>query len=209
MNYKLWGMGVTVAFFCALVDALGVYLAAETLIWGKVIAFAIIKGAGGAALYMKQHPVEALNGGTEATKNPPGLVGLLLLTLCLGAVVAGCAGLKPGEDPIVVNAERLETTADGAFTFVKNVDDADRGFYRTNAPAFHEFVEWLRTPIRMEGTNVIRRGPAMILAVNSAKHSYQQNHFESNLLTVAVNSLSAAVLQAQSWKTIIQTPTPK
>lgn len=61
MNYKLWRIGIVVAFFVALADALGVYLAAETFVVGKVIAFAIIKGLGGAALYMKQHPAEQLS----------------------------------------------------------------------------------------------------------------------------------------------------
>lgn len=60
MNFKLWKIGCAVAFFCALADALGVYVAAEAVIWGKVIAFAVIKGLGGAALYMKQHPPEAI-----------------------------------------------------------------------------------------------------------------------------------------------------
>ena len=61
MKWKLWKLGLVVAFFCALADALGVYVAAESVIWGKVCAFAIIKGLGGAALWMRQHPADTIS----------------------------------------------------------------------------------------------------------------------------------------------------
>ena len=134
---------------------------------------------------------------------------IVAIALCLGALVVGCAHLQPGADPVVVNAERLETSARATFNFVTEVDAANRTFYATNAPAFHKFVEWLRTPVEVRGTNIIRRGPAMILAVDAAKISYQNNVTQSNLLQIAVSDLTDAVMQAQAWQTIIKTPTPK
>ena len=61
MKFKLWKIGVVVAFFCALADALSIYVVAEHVIWGKVVAFSIVKGMGGAALYMKTHPAEQIS----------------------------------------------------------------------------------------------------------------------------------------------------
>jgi hypothetical protein len=70
MKFKLWKIGIIVAFFCAVADTLGVYVAAESIIWSKVIAFSIIKGMAGAGLYLKQHPVEQITPDTEClTKN--------------------------------------------------------------------------------------------------------------------------------------------
>jgi hypothetical protein len=156
---------------------------------------------------LKLPPVENTDTPASPPPKPPLPLIFLIGALSLG-VLSGCAGLQPGSDPIVVNAERLETTAAGAFKFVKEVDNANREFYKTNAPAFHQFVEYLRTPIRMDGTNIIRRDVDMILAVNSAKQTYIQNIGQSNLLKAAVNVLQASVIQAQSWQSIIQTPTP-
>lgn len=68
MKFKLWKIGLVVAFFCAVADALGVYVAAEVIIWKKVIAFSLIKGMAGAALYLKQHPVEQITPDTEYLK---------------------------------------------------------------------------------------------------------------------------------------------
>ena len=65
MKFKLWKIGVMVAFFCALADALSIYVVAEHVIWGKVIAFSVAKGMGGAALYMKTHPAEQISFDTE------------------------------------------------------------------------------------------------------------------------------------------------
>ena len=70
MKFKLWKIGVAVAFFCAVADALGVYVVAEHVVWGKVIAFSVIKGMGGAALYMKSHPSEQISFDTETKTKP-------------------------------------------------------------------------------------------------------------------------------------------
>lgn len=82
-------MGCAVAFFCALADALGVYVVAESLLWAKVIAFSVVKGMGAAGLFMKQHPVEAV----RDSKDPGTRVGLWFWLLLLPALI-GCASFS-------------------------------------------------------------------------------------------------------------------
>lgn len=67
-------------------------------------------------------------------------IGLASLTLA----VSGCSAIKAGNDPFVVRVEQSQkigfTTVD---TFLK-IDDANRGFFRTNAAPAHAFAESLR-----------------------------------------------------------------
>jgi len=130
-----------------------------------------------------------------------------LLSVVAFTLLAGCATLSPGSDVLVVRTEQLETAA-ASFDLVVKVDHADRGFWRTNAPAFHEFAEWLRTPIPIDyQTNVMRRGLLMIKKVNDAKIVYKANAGTSNALLTAFADLRAAADQAAAWATIVKTPT--
>lgn len=118
-------------------------------------------------------------------------------------VFVGCTPLQPGADPLVVKAEQLETTADASFQLVVSVDNADRGFWRTNAAAFHNFAEWLRAPVPLNGNPGEPRGLGMILLVDSAKLTYQADKSQSNILVSAISTLSLAAAQAQGWSVII------
>ncbi len=132
-------------------------------------------------------------------------VGAIFIGLCF----TGCAQLSPGADPIVVRAEQLEQTASASFDLVVSVDNADRGFWRTNAAAFHGFAEWLRAPVATLSNTNEPRGLGMILLVDNAKLQYQANKSQSNLLLSAMSDLSAAESQASAWSTIVKTKTPK
>jgi hypothetical protein len=65
MNWRKWKLGIAVAFFVGLADALSGYLVSDAPNWGKIVAFAVIKGIGGAGLYLRQHPVETISFETE------------------------------------------------------------------------------------------------------------------------------------------------
>jgi hypothetical protein len=121
------------------------------------------------------------------------------------ALFVGCASLQPGADPLVVRAQQLETTASASFDLVVSVDNADRGFWRTNAPAFHNFAEWLRTPVPTPSNPNEPRGLGMILLVDADVLAYQANKSMSNDLEVAISDLSLAATQAQSWSAIVTT----
>lgn len=135
----------------------------------------------------------------------------LILILALFAtlvLMVSCATVQSGADPLVVRAEQIETTGDAAFQLVVSVDNSDRGFWRTNAPAFHNFAEWLRASVPVEGNPNEPRGLGMILLVDSAKMTYEANKSQSNILISAIDDLTNAVTQAQGWAAIVTTKTP-
>lgn len=134
----------------------------------------------------------------------------LITALVISGLVieVGCKTVSPGSDPVVVHAEQVETSASAAFDFVVNIDNSDRGFWRTNAPAFHNFAEWLRTPVPIPSNPNEPRGLGMIKQVDEAKLAYEADRAQTNALSRAVLDLQAALDQASAWSTIIKTPTP-
>ena len=133
---------------------------------------------------------------------------LIILTVAaLLFIAVGCASIQPGQDALVVNAERLETVSASAFDTVVILDNSNRSFWITNAPAFHGFCEWIRTPITIESTNTLPRGLAMIKLVDDAKLVYEVNKSQSNILIQVVADLQGVFNQASSWTLIVQSPT--
>jgi len=123
--------------------------------------------------------------------------------LAIALLVFGCAKLQPGADPLIVRAEQTEQVAKATFDLVLNVDHSDRGFWRTNAPAFHGFCEWLRQPQPVWGTNVLPRASAMIANLDTVKLDYRAARASSNALITALLTLSSAVDQASAWSIIV------
>jgi hypothetical protein len=134
--------------------------------------------------------------------------------LCLSVscilVLIGCATLSPNADPFVVRVEQTQNTAKATFDFVLRVDNADRGFWETNAPAFHNFCEWLRTPLFYDLNNTnVPRCVLMQLDVQDVKLKYKSSRDDGNsnaLYTVWV-ALDTALRQSSSWSNIVSTPT--
>jgi hypothetical protein len=110
--------------------------------------------------------------------------------------------LQPGADPLIVRTEQTETIAKAAFDTVLNFDNSQRDFWRTNAPAFHQFCEWLRQPQTVEVTNTLPRASAMLVSLDDVKLAYKSSTVSSNTLAEALATVQAAVGQAQSWMTI-------
>lgn len=131
-----------------------------------------------------------------------------LTALALAALVVSCASLNKGADPLVVRTEQVQTAARATFDLVLTVDNTDRGFWRTNAPAFHNFCEWLRTPSNYKGATVPRCISAELL-VDDAKTSYKvaKNVTNSNTLWTAVLVLQELSAQATAWQAIVTLPT--
>jgi hypothetical protein len=118
-------------------------------------------------------------------------------------VASGCAPLQPGADPLVVNVERAETIGQSTFSLILHVDDSNRTFFETNAPAFHEFCQWLRVPQTIEGTNTQPRAVALLLSLDDVKMDYQAGRTSSNALWVACTTFQGLVSQAQAWSNVI------
>ncbi len=129
------------------------------------------------------------------------LVGCLLAAPALIALFEGCASLAPGADPVVVRAEQVETIAQSTLNLVVQEDQANRGFWMTNAPAFHSFAEWLRAPMPVDGTN-LPRGLAIIKQLDDVKLSYKAGAATSNQVETVITTLQTALTQASAWLTI-------
>lgn len=129
------------------------------------------------------------------------LLSLVFVAACT-ALFFGCANIQPGEDPLVVRCEQTEATAKASFDMVLNIDHADRGFWKTNAPAFHSFCEWLRQPQVVNQTNELPRASAMIWSLNNVKVNYQIGRQTSNDVVTALLTLQGAVNEAQAWVTV-------
>lgn len=146
----------------------------------------------------------------ETDPGPPGKgTGALSLVGLLGLIgLLGCATVDPNADVLVVRTEQSLSTANATFDFVLRVDQGNRPFWRTNAPAFHQFCEWLRTP-QSYGVSTVPRAVVLQLNVDDLKLAYKQSKTagNSNALYTAWAVLNQAVLQSTSWSNIVTTPT--
>lgn len=146
-----------------------------------------------------------------ANSGPGGAVKAIatLLLVCGlgGAAMVACAPLQPGADPLVVRAQQTLTTGKQTFDLVLNLDNSDRGMWRTNAPAFHNFCEWLRTPQVVDQTNSLPRGASILWNLNETLVSYQTLGGSTNALWSALSALNTTLGQATSWINIV-TNTP-
>lgn len=142
---------------------------------------------------------------TETSETIPNRILLGMLGLML---LSGCVALNPGADPLVVRTEQTLTSASASFDMVLRVDQADRGWWRTNAPAFHQFCEWMRTPTLYRGQTPVPRCVAMQLNVDDLKLAYKaaKTTGNSNALFTALGTLNAAVIQTTSWSNIVTAP---
>lgn len=128
---------------------------------------------------------------------------LVLLVLSFG-----CATLNPGADAFLVRVEQTQTAAASTFDFILHIDSADRGFWRTNAPAFHQLCEWMRMPLPY-GSNTLPRVVVIQLNVDDLRLAYKASRStgSSNALYSAWFVLNALLGQSQSWSNIVVTPT--
>lgn len=133
----------------------------------------------------------------------------LLVLAIPGALLFGCAHLQSGADPFVVRVEQAQTVAAPSFDLVLRVDQANRPFWKTNAPEFHKLCEWLRTPVPYSSSN-IQRVLAIQANVSDLKIRYKSSKTpeNSNLLWSAWAVLDEAGKQANSWATIVTNTAP-
>lgn len=137
-------------------------------------------------------------------KVTPGFAALALSIVMAVTIFTACTSLQPGADPLVVRTEQLETVAKTTFDAVLKVDHTDRGFWRTNAPAFHKFCEWLRQT-QVIGNKQLPRASAMILTLDNIKVDYKAGRASSNALVTAVTTLQGTLTAANSWLSITTT----
>ena len=130
------------------------------------------------------------------------MAGVMVAAVAL--LIYGCMQLDPGADPVVVNAERTLTVGKATFDMVLAIDHADRGFWKSNAPAFHNFCNTLRVPQGVAGTNILLpRDSALLWDVTVVKKAYQEGKATGDELRAVLDPLAAALGQATVWLTLI------
>lgn len=202
-------IGLATAVVTAVVEAKGAMPSAAS--WLVAVLGALAIAAKDNRALMKLPPVE----GDEAptAKSGPGRgVGLLVLALFLGLFLttgATCRKLDPGASPVVVRTEQLLTSAQATFLFTLQVDQKDRGFWRSNAPAFHAFCETLRRPTTYQGTNVLPQYRVWLLSLDDVKLDYKAGRTSSNALATAGAALTSLMNQASAWSTIVTNRQPQ
>lgn len=141
---------------------------------------------------------------------------LFILSVCFALfawMMAGCAHTQPGNDPIIVNAERAQTIAGPTFDLVLETDNANRPLWKKQIPAFHDFCEWLRQPQiaqLADGTPTnVQRAIAMQLNLDKVKLDYKASKVCSNAVLEAVAALQSIETQANAWLLVITNPAPK
>lgn len=126
----------------------------------------------------------------------------LVIGLSLILTIIGCAHLSPGADPLVVRAEQLQVAGQGTLDMVVHVEASAPAFWKTNVPGFYNFAEWLKAPQVVTATNTtitLPRGLALFWSLDQTKLAYKSGGGSSNVLQAAVESVSAAVSQAETW----------
>ena len=136
--------------------------------------------------------------------SPAGCVTGLLVSLGAASLLfcSGCVALAPGARPEVVRTEQSLAVANATFNGVVHVDQSNRPYFRTNAPGFHAFAEWLRQPVTLPPlTNAEPRGIAIIRSANAVKNTYKSQPTTNNYaaLITSLATVEAATAQAQSW----------
>lgn len=141
--------------------------------------------------------------------------GIALAALLYTSIawLAGCAHLAPGADPLVVRVEQSEQSAKATFDLLLSTDNANRPFWATNAPQFHQLCEWFRQPqpVSPIGTNApgrLPRAAAIIWSLDSIKQDYKAGRSSSNAVMSALILLNSSAAQAATWLPVITNAPP-
>jgi hypothetical protein len=134
---------------------------------------------------------------------------LVILSLCL----VSCAPLQPEANPLVVRVEQTQQTARATFDLILAVNHTHRDFWRTNAPAYHQFCEWLRAPITYDspeyGPTNIPRALMLQFQLDDLKTAYLAARASSNDLYTALATFRQTLDLAQAWESVILAPRPE
>ena len=143
--------------------------------------------------------------------------GLSVIAIAvLTTSIIGCATLQPGADALVVRTEQSLSLGKPTFDLVLKNDNANRPFWMTNAPAYHQFCEWLRQPQPVTGGTLngqkLPRATAMLYGLDMVKLDYKaaKTAGNSNALFTALGTFNGALNQASGWILVVtNTVVPK
>lgn len=174
--------------------------------WKQVLTVMASGGFIGMLAYLAKSPVPPSDdGGTTGTKT----TAVVLAVVGAAWLWSGCAALAPGADPIEVRAEQTVSVAASTFDTFLKLEYDEIGLVRSNAPAVHQFAEWLRTPT-VVGTNIWPRDIALVQSANAVRQAYKANRSAANQssLAAALAAVEAALAQAQAQLAALGTLVP-
>lgn len=142
---------------------------------------------------------------------PPSAGGTSLLLVAISVMSAsvlliGCVQIAPGNRAVIVRAEQSLAIGNATLDSAVHIDDANRSFWKTNLPAFHQFCESLRAPVLMYPlTNIYPRGVAIIKSCDAVKETYKRSNATNDYtrLISALATVETATSEAQKF--ILQT----
>lgn len=110
-------------------------------------------------------------------------IAFVLVALYLAV---GCASILPGNDPVVVNAERVTAAAADTFDAAFHVEYANHALLKQSSPATVAYVNYVRT-----------NAPTWLTTARALTTAYKQNRSASNKanLETALATLQAAINQ--------------
>lgn len=124
---------------------------------------------------------------------------VVIASLALALFIGGCATVSPTANQLVVRCEQSQTVTFSTFDAVVHLDDSNRAFWKTNAPEFHAFAEWLRQPVVLNATNTLPRGAAIIWSVDQTKLTYKQTLTGKDQLVASLAAMETALREAQTY----------
>ncbi len=117
---------------------------------------------------------------------------VIILAMFLGA----CATIKEGNDPALVNAERVTSLSFTTFDSFFALERQQEVYVKANLPAVHRFANQLRG-----------NAPKYLASARAATEAYRLNRDDQNRanLNTAVAILQTALSQVQEYTVQIQT----
>lgn len=115
---------------------------------------------------------------------------LTLPVVLLAFILSGCSGLRPGSDPIVVNAERVTGVALDVFDSFLRLEYENRVFLEKLDPGIHKAAEKVRY-----------EAPKWIESAVNLTRSYKRNRTPENKfnLITAMAVLEAGMQESQRY----------
>ena len=122
-----------------------------------------------------------------------------LILLPLLFALASCVSILPGNDPILVNAEKTTQIAYDAFDSFFALERAQEAYVKANAPAVHKFANSLRV-----------NAPKWLATARATTEAYRLNRSVTNKanLNTAIAILNTAMSQVTVYAAQINQKTP-
>jgi hypothetical protein len=118
----------------------------------------------------------------------------LVAPVALLALFVGCAGITPGNDPVVVRAEAAETTATEAFNALFTTEGQNHAFIKAHTPQVSAAVNRMRI-----------EGPKAVDTLVAVVRAYKNNRTAENKANIvtAIAVVRELINQSKNYLTQI------